>query len=122
MIVTDVIKNRWQYFQLLGVTLLVVAAVLAAHPGRAVASSNPPTSDVTLTPTAGTYQDAQSLAIQVAANPDFTSGAGIQIEECADPGGLVANLPTSDASCDGKTDNHDSLTVQPDGSVDEPAY
>ncbi len=122
--------NRvWRGCQLLGLLLLVGAALLLVVPGRAGASNPATTGSVTITclPTAcapGTpYPDQQSVDISVPANSTFTPNQTVQIIECADPGGLVANVPTTAAgNCDGLTINQDGLQINADGSFDESAY
>jgi hypothetical protein len=45
---------------------------------------------------------------------------GIQILECADPGGTVANLPTTAAMCDGTTQNPGQINTDINGNFSTP--
>jgi hypothetical protein len=45
---------------------------------------------------------------------------GIQILECADPGGTTANLPTTSASCDGTTQNPGQINTDLNGNFSTP--
>src|SRR5580658_8907631 len=97
-------RSRWVLLalQVAGGALLVAGIVLALLPAQAEAST--PSGPVTLTP-GSPYHSTQTIDIRVAANKTlavanreeagFPSGAvPIKAEECSDPGGLVANLPT----------------------------
>ena len=98
--------------QLIGGALLVAGIVLALLPGNAAASTVV-AGPVTLTP-GSPYHSAQTIDITVGANSTLTatnrakagfpSGAvAIKVVECADPGGLAANLPTKPSNCDYNT-------------------
>jgi hypothetical protein len=88
-----------------------------------VSSDGNTTISTTGTPTPGTpYDSGQKLSVSVIANGTMsfsnlfalsfpgctsaTSCAGnFNVEECVDPGGLPANLPTTPAGCEAATDN-----------------
>ncbi len=101
---------------------IVLAAVVVASwsPGTAAAAA--PT--VTIKPTAvgGAYTNGQQVVVAVGPNSLFVPHTRINIIECADPGGKVANLPTSLMGCDSNTVEADSVLVQPDGSFTEPSF
>jgi hypothetical protein len=65
----------------------------------------------------GAFSSGQNIEIQVPANSVLTPGASVNILECADPGGTVANDPTSDSQCDGNTIQGSTVIVNSDGSV-----
>ena len=52
------------------------------------------------TATPGPFASGQIIQIQIPANSTLTPGAGINIVECAAPGGVA---PTNPAACDGNT-------------------
>ncbi|HLN41652.1 MAG TPA: hypothetical protein VK215_04315 [Acidimicrobiales bacterium] len=98
--------------QVVGGALLVAGIVLALVPSDAEAATLT-AGPVTLTP-GSPYHSGQSIDITVAANATlaasnratagFPSGAvAIKVEECADPGGLSANLPKKPSQCDYNT-------------------
>jgi LPXTG-motif cell wall-anchored protein len=89
---------------------LLVAGSTLAFAGPASAAS--PT--VTLNPSAGFF-DQQTIEVSVGPNSFFTPNASIKILECA----VGA---TSDAQCDGNTQNADAVIVKADGSFDYKAY
>lgn len=54
----------------------------------------------------GTPQNNKASTVSGAGFPSIAKDpTGIQIIQCSDPGGKVANLPTSAADCDGATQN-----------------
>jgi hypothetical protein len=67
-------------------------------------------------PGSGKYFDQQTINISVAANAVFKKFQGIEILECADPGGHSSSLPTSDASCDGDTVPATPVLINKNGS------
>ena len=68
--------------------------------------------------TAGTpFSSGQNIEITIPANSNLQPGAGINILECADPGGTVANLPSSINQCDGNTIQGSTVFVNSNGSV-----
>ncbi|MGO8825905.1 MAG: hypothetical protein ACLQU9_11785 [Acidimicrobiales bacterium] len=85
------------------------------------ASAGAATPSVTLSPS-GNYTDGQSISVSVGPNSYFTPHAGVKILECADPGGLTANLPTDNITCDGNTIQGDSVLVANNGSFSESNY
>jgi hypothetical protein len=62
------------------------------------------------------------LRVAVGPNKYFAPYSRIEILECADPGGQVANLPTSDITCDGNTAPSRSILVNQDGSFSTDQY
>ncbi len=109
--------------------LTIVAVVVSAtgaiigSSGIAGAATAVPVLTAAPTTTSGgvtlpTYTDSQIIEASVAANTTFGSRVGISIIECADPGGSVANLPTSAANCDGQTLPGDTILTGTDGSFD----
>ena len=129
-------KRATRAIQLAGLTLLAVGGIgVALTPGAQAATltSGPVTITTMGTVTAGTpYSSGQRLNISVAANTTmdnaslvaagFPSGAvSIKALECADPGGLVANLPTKPTECDPNT--IDSIVgANSDGSMSITGY
>ena len=123
--------------QLLGALLLVSSAIFGVLTSGAGASSlsngtvaiknasgdavatNPLSNHQVVTVSVGPNSTLSRSSLEAAG---FPSGAGaIEIVQCADPGGQVANLPTSSAQCEpGTTDavtNH-----QQDGSLVDTGY
>ena len=125
MLLTSVNVNIWRLARLVGISLLLAVVVLAIRPGRAFGTTPTVTltgtSSVTGSPALTTFTDQQVIGVTVSANSTFTHGTGINILECADPGGTEANLPTSDATCDGNTIDGDNIIVAADGSFEEVA-
>ncbi|HTZ08670.1 MAG TPA: hypothetical protein VMB72_06350 [Acidimicrobiales bacterium] len=69
----------------------------------------------TVTTPSGPFTDAQTITVSGSGFPDpHADPTGLQILECADPGGSVANLPTDPSTCDGATVN--PLPVNTDAS------
>ncbi len=70
----------------------------------------------------GNLKDGQTISVAVGPNGYFTPHAGVNILECADPGGSVANLPKDITACDGNTIQGSTILVANDGSFSESAY
>jgi hypothetical protein len=70
----------------------------------------------------GDFSSGQTIGVHIPANSVLQSGHSINILECADPGGSVANDPTSDSACDGNTIQGNTVLVNPDGSVNYDSY
>jgi hypothetical protein len=70
----------------------------------------------------GNLHDGQSISLTVGPNSYFTPHARVNILECADPGGAVANLPKDITTCDGNTVQGTTILVANDGSFSESAY
>ena len=66
------------------------------------------------TATPGPFSSGQVIQIQIPANSTLTPGAGINIVECAAPGGVA---PTTPSACDGNTIQGDTIFAGTDGSV-----
>ena len=98
---------------------LMVAGAMAV-PG--VAAATTPTVSIAPGPAGGAFTDGQTVTVSVGPNSFFHPDMRVEIIECADPGGTVANLPTAFSSCDGDTHQGDSVIVQDDGSFAEPGY
>lgn len=96
-----------QFRALFGALGVVTASV--AFGG--VASATP---TVTLTPSSNLY-DQQTIEVSVGANTLFAPNSSIKILECQAGA-------TSDAQCDGNTQNADSVIVGADGSFDYKSY
>jgi hypothetical protein len=86
--------------------------------GSAGASAPP---SVSVSP-AGSFSSGQTVSVTVGPNNFFTPHARVNILECADPGGSVANLPKDITSCDGDTIEGNSILVADDGSFSDSAY
>jgi hypothetical protein len=80
-----------------------------------------PSSGETVTP--GTpYASGQTIEVKVPANTALVPGTAVKVIECADPGGLPANLPVSTAGCDTTTINSTPIALAADGSFDYKNY
>ena len=101
-------------------TLSVVSTLTSADGLTGLSTQGPITLD---TP----YSSGQVVSVNVAANPTldqasliaagFPSGADpIKLVECADPNGLVANLPTKPSQCEAQTIDS-NVTAAPNGSI-----
>ncbi len=101
------------------VVLVAVIVTVGWHSGVAAAA---PEVTVSPAPANGQYHDGQTVSVTVGPNSVFTPHLRVNIIECADPGGTVANHPTSFVDCDGNTIQADSIIVQSDGSFSENAY
>jgi hypothetical protein len=100
--------------------LFVIAAYLVVaelQPDWAGAAA--PT--VTLSSTSNLHS-GQTVAVSVGPNTFFSPNARVNMLECADPGGTVANLPKDDSTCDGNTIQADTVLVGSNGSVSESGY
>jgi hypothetical protein len=92
---------------------------MLAMSGTAGAATQIPTAIVPQTPfTAGLpFDSGQQVDITVPGGY-LTPGAAVNIFECADPNGTVANLPTTITECDGLTNySGGSITTESDGSI-----
>ncbi len=70
----------------------------------------------------GNLTDGQTVSVSAGSNGFFTPHARVNILECADPGGLPANLPRDDSTCDGNTVQGTTLLVGGDGSFSDSSY
>jgi hypothetical protein len=117
----------------------VLLAVGSAPGGATLVSTDGITTLAPIgTVTPGPYTSGQSIAITGTANsvlsnanlvansvPGQTAGDPIgafYFEECADPGGTAANLPTTSSGCEAATDDFTSVQKTSDGSFDDPSY
>jgi hypothetical protein len=105
----------------MAVVALVLIALLVVAEGTAGAAGAPA---VSITPgaTNGRFDDQDVVRVAVGPNATFTPNSRVVILECADPGGSVANLPTSLTTCDSNTIQPDTTVVHADGSFVEPSY
>ena len=74
------------------------------------------------TSSTGAFASGQTIEVSVPANSVLVPGTKVNILECADPDGTVANLPTSPSACDGNTIQGDTVYVNTNGSVFESSY
>jgi hypothetical protein len=95
------------------VTALALASPAFAT-GPAAGSEVPGSALPIGTSTPGPFASGQVIQIQIPANSTLTSGAGINIVECAAPGGVA---PTNPAACDGNTIQGDTIFASTNGSV-----
>jgi hypothetical protein len=108
------------------VTVLLTTGLLAAacssSSSKADASSTyagAPGLHVSGTSGGWSFHDGQAVSVSMGANKTFVPLSRLIIIQCADPGGMQANLPTKFANCDGNTIQGDSVIVKPDGSFSE---
>jgi len=87
--------------------------------GSAFAAVSTPT--LTVSPSTDLH-DGESVSVSIGPNSVFTPNSRVNILECADPGGSVANLPKSDSTCDGNTIQGNTMLVAANGSASDPAY
>jgi hypothetical protein len=123
-------------FQLLGAILVataVIVGVFVSHAGATALSNG----TVAIETSGGTVATSplsvhQVVTVQVGPNSTlsrssleaagFPSGAApIKIFECADPGGLTANLPLSEKQCEPETIDPNGTALE-NGSMVEPGY
>jgi hypothetical protein len=124
-------------FQLTGAVLIVssvIVGVFVSHAGATSLSSGAVAIKVASGDSVATNPLSNHQVVNVTVGPNstlsrssleaagFPSGAGaIEIVMCADPGGLIANLPTSPNQCEPTTT--DAVTNhQPDGSLVDSGY
>ena len=98
---------------------LVGVPVLTLLWGSGWAGASAPT--VTMSPSTDLH-DGESVSVSIGPNTVFTPNAGVNILECADPGGTLANLPKSDSTCDGNTIQGNTILVAANGSASEAKY
>jgi hypothetical protein len=108
-----------------GVSLIAAASDAGATSYNAITVLSPdPITGDTVTP--GTpFSAGQTVEVSVPANSSLPPNGAVTIIECADPGGLVGNLPsgpTALAHCDTTTANGNSVTIGADGSFNDPQY
>jgi hypothetical protein len=98
---------------------LLVATGAVGMSVQAADASAPPAVSLSAS---GHLSDGQTISVSVGSNSYFTPHAGVNILECADPGGSAANLPTSIDTCDGNTIQGTTVLVATDGSFSESSY
>jgi len=118
------VNRCWKVLRLRSISIVigvcfVAAAAVGTYVQTAEASSTPPA--VSLSPN-GNFSNGQTISVTVGANGMFTPHAGVNILECADPGGSAANLPTDITACDGNTIQGTTVLVTGDGSFSESSY
>ena len=108
-------RSVWMVF-----VAIFVSVIAAAAAARVVgASPAPPALNVT---PHGNLSNGQTVSVSVGPNSYFTPHARVNILECADPGGSVANLPKDITTCDGNTIQGGTILVGADGSFSEATY
>jgi hypothetical protein len=95
--------------------LPLVALLSASAPADAAASA------LTVSPSTDLH-DGESVSVSIGPNSVFTPSSRVNILECADPGGSVANLPKSDSTCDGNTIQGNTILVAANGSASDQDY
>jgi hypothetical protein len=97
-----------------------VAAGGFSIPLASTASAYPSSTPASVTTPNLAGQDAANGGLLTVQGSNFPPGSvnpsGIQIIECADPGGTVANLPLDASQCDGTTVNGNQITPSSGGS------
>ena len=88
---------------------------------RYLASATGSAPSLVLSPATG-FHDGQSISVSVGANGYFTPNSHVNILECADPGGSVANLPKDISTCDGNTIQGNTILIAANGSFSEAHY
>jgi len=94
--------------------VVVLPLTLAASPAGA-------TGTVTITPSSSNYTDFQEVTVSgtgFSVNPSDS----IEIVECADPGGTTGGLPTGNGSCDGTTENANTIFTNSSGTFSSTYY
>ncbi len=87
--------------------------------GSLPAGASTPT--LTVSPSTDLH-DGESVSVSIGPNSVFTPNSRVNILECADPGGSVANLPKSDSTCDGNTIQGNTMLVAANGSASDQNY
>ena len=123
---------------LLAATLAIIAFVGVSPGGAATLTNGVTTLTTQGTVTSGTpYSSGQTITVSAIANsvlsnaslvtaqvPGQTTGnptGSFFIEECTDPGGTIANLPTTASGCESATDDF-STSKTVDGSFSDSGY
>ena len=96
----------------LGLILAVTSLVVS---GKSYASGSTGTVTAPTAP-AGPYADGQTITVSGTGFATRASGNTIEIIECADPDGTPTNLPQDNSSCDGTTENSNTIVPATDGS------
>ena len=92
------------------VVAIVTAAFLSCFAGAAWAGAS-------VTIQSGNPRNTQTITVTGSGFPVHVKDpTGLQIIECSDPGGTVANLPSSAATCDGSTVNPDQINTDSQGN------
>jgi hypothetical protein len=101
-----------------------VAGLSVGTASYAVTDGNQVPNSVSPTGAASTsaFSSGQAIDVSIPANSDLVPGSKVNIEECADPGGSPANLPTNASECDGNTIQGNTVFVNSDGSVLDANY
>ena len=124
---------------LCGAALALGLGVGAASANSLVSPDGTTTLSTQGTITSGTpYSSGQSITITGSANSTLSNAnlvansvpgqatgnpvGAFYFEECADPGGTAANLPTTSSGCEAATDDFTSVSKTEDGSFDNPSY
>jgi hypothetical protein len=96
-------------------TVVALAFATPAFAAPPAAGSEVPSSVIPIgASTPGPFASGQVVEVKIPANPTLVAGAGINIVECAAPGGVA---PTDPSQCDGLTLQPDTILAAADGSV-----
>ncbi len=106
----------------LGLALVTVALLASGCSSSPAAGEGSSALQVSGTSQGWVFHDGQTIKVSMGPNKIFVPYSLINILECADPGGTVANLPTQYIQCDGNTIQGDSVIIQPNGSFSESDY
>ena len=98
---------------------LIAPCVAALASAQRAGASAPPSLNVS---PQGNYRDGQTISVAVGPNGYFTPHRGVNVIECADPGGLASNLPKDITTCDGNTIQGNTILVGSDGSFSQTGY
>ena len=113
----SVLSGRSAWLVFAAICVAVAAGITAAQ----VVGATPAPPALSVTPH-GNLSDGQTVSVSVGPNSYFTAHARVNILECADPGGSVANLPKDITTCDGNTIQGATILVAANGSFSEPTY
>jgi hypothetical protein len=100
----------------MGAALSVMGSVLVLVPGTASAATS-----VTTPWPPGNPADGQTVTVSGSGFPlQSVDPTGLQIYECADPGGTALNLPNSPSECDGTTVSGNQINTGTTGTFSTP--
>ena len=113
------VRVGWYWRSVLALCCAAFATMTVVLAGAVEAGAASPA--VTMS-ASGALHDGETITVKVGPNSVFTPYAKVNILECADPGGTVANLPVDDTTCDGNTIQSDTIPVAQNGSFSETDY
>ncbi len=108
--------HRWRGRVVLVGPLVVV--LVSSFGAVSAGAASPPVVHITK----GPYHNGELINLSVGANHFYKPYSRINLLECADPGGLKKNLPTSVATCDGNSIEGNSILIAKNGSWSETGY